>query len=64
MSIMLLSKIHEMQRYRASRHDDHLDLDGRVPPPPTAVELLAFTPLAAAPVVCAAPLTIAVASPC
>ena len=63
MSIMLLSKIHEMRWYRAACCDDHLDLDGRVPPL-TAVELLAFTPLAAAPVVCAAPLTIAVASPC
>jgi hypothetical protein len=35
-----------------------------VVPPPPAVGVLAFTPLAAAPLVCAAPLTTAVASPC
>ena len=52
-----------MQRYTAARCDDHRDLDGRLSPL-SADCPLAFTPLAAEPVVHAIPLTIGVAIPC
>ena len=46
----------------AARRDDHCDLDGRLSP--LSVDCsLAFTPLAAQPVVCAIPLPIGVAIP-
>ena len=51
-----------MRQYMAARRDDHRDLDGRLSPL-SADCPLAFTPLAAEPVVYAVPLTIRVAIP-
>ena len=59
---MLQSNTCKMRRYTAARRDDHRDLDGRLSPL-SADCPMAFTPLAAEPVVRAVPLTIGVAIP-
>ncbi len=59
---MLQSNTSEVQRYTAARRNDRRDLDGRLSPL-SADCPMAFTPLAAEPVVRAVPLTIGVAIP-
>ncbi len=59
---MLQSNTSEVQRYMAARRNDRRDLDGRLSPL-SADCPMAFTPLAAEPVVCAILLTISVAIP-
>ncbi len=59
---MLQSNTSKMQRYTAARRNDRRDLDGRLSPL-SADCPMAFTPLAAEPVVRAVPLTIGVAIP-
>jgi hypothetical protein len=59
---MLQSNTYKMQWYTAARRNDHHDLDGRLSPL-SADCPMAFTPLAAEPVVRAVPLTIGVAIP-